>query len=85
MVIRCEAEIIKATPELYLEIDSHFSKEELSLIESEVCIIKSKDYLHEQVVIGGEILGDILGKQDFKKVLTLSEYVDHIVSKLQRR
>lgn len=85
MVIRCEVDIIKVTPEISLEIDSHFDKEQLSLIENEISIIKKELFLHEQVRVGGEILGDIFGKEDFNKVLLLSEYIDQIVSKLQRK
>ena len=85
MVIRGEVDIIRVTPEISLEIDSHFNKEQLSLIKTEITIIKKELFLHEQVRVGGEILGNIFGKEDFKKVLLLSEYIDQIVSKLQRR
>ena len=83
MIIRSGADTIKVTPELSFEIDSHFSEEQLSLIKKEVAIIKKELFLHEQVRVGGEILGDILRKEDFGKVVLLSEYVDQIVLKLQ--
>lgn len=85
MVVRCEADIVEVTPEISFEIDSNFTKEQLSLIKDELLIIKKKSFLHEQVHVGGEILGEILGKEDFRKVLLLSEYVDQIVSKLQKK
>ena len=42
LVIRSEVEIIKASPELEREIDSHFSEDELTLIGKEVAQIKRK-------------------------------------------
>lgn len=83
MIIKCEAEAIRITPEISLEIDSYFDEQQLLLIENEIGIIKKEKFLHEQVRVGGEILGDIFGKEDYTKVLLLSEYVDQIVSKLQ--
>lgn len=85
MVVRCEVDIVEVTPEISFEIDSNFNEEQLSLIKNEILIIKNKTFLHEQVRVGGDILGEILGKEDFKKVLLLSEYVDQIVSKLQQK
>ena len=85
LVIRSEVEIIKASPELEREIDSHFSEDELTLIGKEVAQIKRKSFLHERVSTGGDILGKILGVEEYSKVVLLSEYIDRMVSKLQLR
>lgn len=85
LVIRSEVKVVEASPELEFEIDSYFSKEELSLIGEEVSLIKKKNFLHERVATGGDILGKILGVEEYSKVVLLSEYIDKMVSKLQLR
>lgn len=85
MIIKCEAQIIESTPEVTSEIESKFSKEDLFLIDKEISIIKKETFLHDQVRVGGDILGEIFGVEDFQKVLLLSQYIDEIVSRLQSR
>ena len=76
---------IKATDEIFIEIDSKFTNEQLSSIEKEVSIIKKEEFLDDQIRVGGNILGDIFGINDYDKVLLLSQYIDLIVAKIQIR
>lgn len=84
-IVKSDVKIIKTNPRIELEIDSQFSREQLSLIREEISKIKKEVFLHEQVRIGGELLGNMLREHDYSKVVLLSEYVDRIVSKLQVR
>lgn len=84
-IVKSDVKIIKTNPKIELEIDSQFSREQLLLIREEISKIKKEVFLHEQVCIGGELLGNMLREHDYSKVVLLSEYVDRIVSKLQVR
>lgn len=76
---------VKATKEIFIEIDSKFTNEQLLSIEKEVSIIKKEEFLDDQIRVGGDILGDIFGINDYDKVLLLSQYIDLIVAKIQTR
>lgn len=83
MVIRCKLEKIKASKNIFCYVDSNFDEYELSVISKEIEIIKKEKYLNEQIRIGGNILGNMMGKEDYFKILTLSKYIDELVSMYQ--
>ncbi len=86
MIFKYEAkEKIEVTSEILSEIDSKFTNEQLSSIKKEVSIIKNEKFLDDQIRVGGNILGDIFGINDYDKVLLLSQYIDLIVAKIQTK
>lgn len=86
MIFKYEAkEKIEVTSEILSEIDSKFTDEQLSSIKKEVSIIKNEKFLDDQIRVGGNILGDIFGINDYDKVLLLSQYIDLIVAKIQMK
>lgn len=76
---------VRATKEILMDIDSKFTNEQLLSIEKEISIIKKEKFLHDQIRVGGDILGDIFRINDYDKVLLLSQYIDLIVAKIQIR
>lgn len=84
MVIRCKLEEIKVSKNIFCYIDSIFDENELSIISKEISIIKKEKYLNEQIHIGGNILGNMMGNEDYFKILTLSKYIDELVSMYQK-
>ena len=86
MIFKYEAkEKVEVTSEILFEIDSKFTTEQLSSIKKEVSIIKKEKFLDDQIRVGGNILGDIFGINDYDKVLLLSQYIDLIVAKIQMK
>lgn len=83
MIIKSELQNIRVNSSIYLEIESQFKTHELNIIQKEINVLKQYPFLNEQIQVGGELLGNMLGVEDYNKVVLLSQYIDEMVSLYQ--